>query len=48
MNFDLQKFLIGLMDFFSILLSGTLQTWLLKCEVCSVVLRDHHAKLDGA
>jgi hypothetical protein len=33
LNFDLQKFFIGLMDFFSILLPGSLLTWLLMGEV---------------
>ena len=34
MNFDPQKFSIGVMDFFSILLPGALLTWLLMDEVC--------------
>ena len=33
MNFDPQKFFIGLMDFFSILLPGALLTYLLMGEV---------------
>lgn len=48
MNLDPQKFFIGLMDFFSILLPGALFTWLLMDEVGSVVLGDRYAKLDGA
>ncbi len=48
MNFDPQKFFIGLMDFFSILLPGALLTWLLMGEVGPVVLGDRYAKLDGA
>ena len=32
MNLDSQKFFIGLMDFFSILLPGALLTWLLMGE----------------
>jgi ADP-ribose pyrophosphatase YjhB (NUDIX family) len=46
-NFDPQKFFIGLMDFFSILLPGALLTYLLMGEVGPVVLRDCYAKLDG-
>lgn len=38
MNFEPQKFFIGLMDFFSILLPGALLSWLLMGEVGSVVL----------
>lgn len=48
MNFDPQKFFIGLMDFFSILLPGALLTWLLMGEVGPVVLGDRYATLDGA
>jgi ADP-ribose pyrophosphatase YjhB (NUDIX family) len=48
MNFDPQKFFIGLMDFFSILLPGALLTYLLMGEVGPVVLGDRYAKLDGA
>ncbi|MFC3550086.1 NUDIX domain-containing protein [Lysobacter cavernae] len=48
MNFDPQKFFIGLMDFFSILLPGALLTWLLMGEVGPVVLGARYAKLDGA
>lgn len=33
MSLDPQKFFIGLMDFFSILLPGALLTWLLMGEV---------------
>ncbi|WP_373498722.1 NUDIX domain-containing protein [Desulfococcus sp.] len=48
MNFDPQKFFIGLMDFFSILLPGALLTWLLMGEVGPIALGDRYAKLDGA
>ena len=48
MNFDPQKFFIGLMDFFSILLPGALLTWLLMDEVGPVVLGDRYAWLAGA
>lgn len=48
MNFDPQRFFIGLMDFFSILLPGALLTWLLMGEVGPVVLGDRYANLDGA
>jgi hypothetical protein len=47
MNFDPQKFFIGLMDFFSILLPGALLTYLLIGEVGPVVLGDRYAKLPG-
>jgi 8-oxo-dGTP pyrophosphatase MutT (NUDIX family) len=45
MNFDPQKFFIGLMDFFSILLPGALLTYLLMDEVGPVVLGDRYAIL---
>ena len=48
MNFDPQKFIIGLMDFFSILLPGALLTWLLMGEAGPAVLGDRYAKLNGA
>lgn len=48
MNFDPQKFFIGLMDFFSILLPGALLTYLLMGEVGPVVLGDSYAALAGA
>ena len=48
MNFEAQKFFIGLMDFFSILLPGALLTYLLMGEVGSVVPRNGYAKLAGA
>ncbi len=38
MSFDPQKFFIGLMDFFSILLPGALLTFILMGDVGSVVL----------
>jgi hypothetical protein len=48
MNFEPQKLFIGLMDFFSILLPGSLLTWLLMGEVAPVVLGDRYANLAGA
>jgi hypothetical protein len=48
MNFDPQKFFIGLMDFFSILLPGALLTYLLMGEVGAIVLGDSYAQLVGA
>jgi len=48
MNFDPQKFSIGLMEFFSILLPGALLTYLLMGEVGPIVLGDRYAKLAGA
>lgn len=48
MNFEPQKFFIGLMDFFSILLPGALLTYLLMGEVGPVVLGDRYAQLAGS
>jgi ADP-ribose pyrophosphatase YjhB (NUDIX family) len=48
MNFDPQKFFIGLMDLFSILLPGALLTYLLMGEVGPAVLGDRYATLAGA
>jgi 8-oxo-dGTP pyrophosphatase MutT (NUDIX family) len=48
MNFDPQKFFIGLMDFFSILLPGALLTYLLMNDVGPVVLGDRFGNLTGA
>jgi len=48
MNFDPQKFFIGLMDFFSILLPGALLTYLLMSAVGPVVLGDRYPQLAGA
>jgi hypothetical protein len=48
MNFEPQRFFIGLTDFFSILLPGALLTYLLMDEVGPVVLGNRYAKLDGA
>ena len=45
MNFDPQKFFIGLIDFFSILLLGRLLTYLLMGEAGSVLLGDRYAML---
>lgn len=42
------KSFIGLMDFFSILLPGTLLTWWLMSEVHPVVLGNRYTQLDGA
>lgn len=48
MNFEPQKFFIGLMDFFSILLPGALLTYLLMGNVGLLVLGDRYSKLAGA
>ena len=48
MTFDPQKFFIGLMDFFSILLPGALLTYLLMGELGPIVLGERYAKLAGA
>src|SRR5436189_4557469 len=48
MNIDPQRFVIGLVDFFSILLPGALPTWLLMGDVGPAVLGDRYTKLDGA
>ena len=48
MSFDPQKFFIGLMDFFSILLPGALLTYLLMGNVGPLVLGDRYSKLAGA
>ena len=48
MNFEPQKFFIGLMDFFSILLPGALLTYLLMDEVGPLVLGDRYCNLAGA
>jgi ADP-ribose pyrophosphatase YjhB (NUDIX family) len=45
MNFDPQKFFIGLLDFFSILLPGALLTYLLMDELGPVVLGDRYSEL---
>jgi hypothetical protein len=42
MNFDPQKFFIGLMDFFFILLPGALLTYLLMGEMGPTVLGDRY------
>jgi hypothetical protein len=47
MNFDPQKFFIGLLDFFSILLPGALLTYLLMDELGPVVLGDRYSELAG-
>lgn len=48
MNFEPQKFFIGLMDISSILLLGALLTYLLMGEVGPVLLGERYAKLAGA
>jgi hypothetical protein len=48
MNFEPEKFFIGLMDFFSIVVPGALLTYLLMGEVGPVVLWDRFSKLAGA
>ena len=48
MNFEPQKFFIGLMDLCCILLPGALLTYLLMGEVGPVALRDRYAKLADA
>lgn len=49
MNFEPQKFFIGLMDFFSILLPGALLTYLLMDEMGPAVLgEERYTKLAGA
>lgn len=48
MNFEPQKFFIGLIDFFSILLPGALLTYLLKDEVGPHLLGAQYHNLAGA
>jgi 8-oxo-dGTP pyrophosphatase MutT (NUDIX family) len=48
MNLDPQKFFIGLMDFFSILLPGALLTYLLIDEIGFVVLGERYDRLTDA
>lgn len=48
MNFEPQKFFIGLMDFFSILLPGALLIYLLVDNVGPLVLGDRYSKLAGS
>lgn len=48
MNFDPQKFFIGLMEFFSILLPGALLTYLFMGEAGPAVLEDRSERLAGA
>ena len=47
MTLDPQKFFIGLMDFFSILLPGALLAWLLMDEAGPVVLGLRYVTLTG-
>jgi len=48
MDFDPQKWFIGLMDFFSILLPGALLTYLLMDAVGPVLLTERYGKLAGS
>ena len=48
MSFDTQKFIIGQMHFFSILLLGVLLTYLLMGDLGPVVLEDRYVKLAAA
>lgn len=48
MNFEPQKFFVGLMDFFSILLPGALLAWLLMSGVGPAVLGKRFVELAGA
>ena len=45
MDFDPQKFFIGLMDFFSILLPGALLTWLFMDDVGPLVIGENYSSL---
>src|SRR2546428_5386066 len=47
MNFEPQKFFIGLMDFFSILLPGALLTYLLKDALGPLFIGDGYYRLAG-
>ncbi len=47
MNFEPEKFFIGLMDFFSILLPGALLTYLMMDQVGPVVLAERYSGLAG-
>src|SRR5437016_10609709 len=47
MNFDPQKFFIGLMDFFSILLPGALFTYMLMGEIGPVALGARYGKIQN-
>ena len=48
MNFEPQKFFIGMIDFFSILLPGALLTYLLKDDMAPRFLGDGYYKLERA
>jgi 8-oxo-dGTP pyrophosphatase MutT (NUDIX family) len=49
MSFEPQKFFIGILDFFSILLPGALLTYLVKDDVGPLLLgRDNYDDLDGS
>ena len=47
MNFEPQKFFIGLVDFFSILLPGAVLAYLLRDTAGPWILRDRYARLQG-
>jgi 8-oxo-dGTP pyrophosphatase MutT (NUDIX family) len=47
MDFEPQKFFIGLVDFFSILLPGALLTYLLKDEAGPRIFGDHYQRFAG-
>ncbi len=48
MSFEPQKFFIGLLDFFSILLPGAMLTYLLMADVGPLILGDRYSTLTGA
>ncbi len=48
MNFEPQKFFIGLIDFFSIILPGAILTYLIKGSVGPSILGTEYQKLSGA
>lgn len=48
MNVEPQKFYIGLIDFFSILLPGALLTYILKDDAGPIFLGDYYCELEGA
>ena len=47
MNFEPQKFYVGLIDFFSILLPGAVFTYLVKDTAGSLVLGNGYCQLQG-
>ncbi|MBU3699022.1 MAG: NUDIX domain-containing protein [Candidatus Kapabacteria bacterium] len=48
MNFEPQKFFIGLMDFFSILLPGAILSFILMDDVGPILLGQRYARLTGS